>query len=331
MRLVTFQHQGRQGVGAWIDGDRRIVDISRQGAQAHPEASAAFADMVALIAAGERGWDQVRALAADPLDDLVLETAQARIMAPLPVPPQIRDFLCFEEHLIRSSAAAVTFLSGQSDDPEAKRRELEASGQWKMPEVWYKKPIYYTASRFAVSGPGDDIEWPAFSSLMDYELEFAAVIGRGGRDIPRERAREHVFGYTIFNDWSARDEQAVFMSGRLGPGKGKDFDGANTFGPCLVTADEIADPYALNMVVRVDGEERGRGSSSAMHHRFEDCIAEASRSQTIHPGEVFCSGTVGTGSGFEVFRFLKGGETVELEVEGVGVLRNRLVRTGAPT
>ena len=326
MRLVTFERNGQRSLGAWTDADRRILDLTQMAALARTDQAAAFSGMMALIEAGEGALDLARGWIERPREDAMVETRDVVVLAPLPLPAQIRDFLCFEEHLLKSSAAAITILSGRDADPEAKRRELEASGQWKIPAVWYKKPIYYTASRFAVSGPGEDIHWPAFSNFIDYELEFAAVIGKAGRDIAREDARAHIFGYTIFNDWSARDEQSVVMEGRLGPGKGKDFDQSNTLGPCLVTADEIGDPYALTMTARIDGEEWSRGSSGAMYHRFEDCIADVSRGQTVHPGEVFCSGTVGTGSGVENLRFLKGGETVELEVEGIGVLRNRLVR-----
>jgi 2-keto-4-pentenoate hydratase/2-oxohepta-3-ene-1,7-dioic acid hydratase in catechol pathway len=115
------------------------------------------------------------------------------------------------------------------------------------------------------------------------------------------------------------------MGGQLGPGKGKDFDGGNVMGPCLVTFDEMPDPYKLDMKVRVNGEERGRGNSSAMHWKFEDCIAHASRSETLHPGEFFGSGTVGDGCGLEHMRFLDKGDIVELEVEGIGILRNRVL------
>ena len=186
-------------------------------------------------------------------------------------------------------------------------------------------PVFYTCNRLAIVGPDSDVVWPAYAKLLDYELEFAAVIGRRGRDIPRERALEHVFGYTIFNDVSARDTQMREMAANLGPGKGKDFDTGNVIGPCIVTADSL-DPYALTMVARVNGEEWSRGHSGAMHHRFEDCIAHASRSATLHPGELLGSGTVGSGCGLELGRFLSPGDVVELEVEGIGVLRNRIVK-----
>jgi 2-keto-4-pentenoate hydratase/2-oxohepta-3-ene-1,7-dioic acid hydratase in catechol pathway len=194
------------------------------------------------------------------------------------------------------------------------------------PRAWYERPIFYHPSRFSVCGPEAEVPWPAYCEKLDFELEFGCYIGRPGKDIPKERARSHIFGYTIFNDFSARDEQAKEMAGQLGPGKGKDFDNANAMGPCLVTADEIGDPYRLEMAVRVNGEEWGRGNSRDMHWKFEDCIAHAARSETLQPGEFFGSGTVGNGCGLEQMRFLEPGDVVELEVEGIGVLRNRVVR-----
>ena len=119
------------------------------------------------------------------------------------------------------------------------------------------------------------MRWPAYAELLDYELELACIIGLGGVDIARDEALGHVFGYTIFNDVSARDAQMREMAGQLGPAKGKDFDTGNVFGPWIVTADEIGDPYALTMTARINGEEWSRGTSGSMHHRFEDVITGA--------------------------------------------------------
>ena len=329
MRLISFERDGEIRIGSWIDDDNRVVDLALAASSQDGAAPPSLSSMMTLIEAGEPALDLVRRLTDRRPEAAVIATSAIRLLAPLPLPAQIRDFLCFEQHLLNSSASAITILSAQAADPEAKRRELESSGSWKIPAVWYKKPIYYTASRFAVSHPDQDIRWPSYSKMLDYELELAAVIGRPGRDIARDQALEHVFGYTIFNDWSARDEQGVVMEGRLGPGKGKDFDGSNTFGPCIVTADEIGDLYALTMTARVDGVEWSRGTSGSMHHRFEDCIADVSAGQTLHPGEILCSGTVGTGCGVELLKFLQGGETVELEIDRIGVLRNRVVRDPA--
>jgi 2-keto-4-pentenoate hydratase/2-oxohepta-3-ene-1,7-dioic acid hydratase in catechol pathway len=211
-------------------------------------------------------------------------------------------------------------------DPEKALREMEAAGTFNVPKVWYERPSFYKPSRFAVCGTDQDVVWPAYSKTIDYELEFACVIGKTGRNIGKDQARDYIFGYTIFNDLSARDEQSQDMLSNLGPGKGKDFDNSNPIGPCIVTADEIPDPYALDMIVRVNGEERGRGNSREMGWKYEDCIAFVTRDETIHPGELFCSGTVGNGSGLEIGRYVEPGEVVELEIEKIGLLRNRIVR-----
>ncbi len=189
-----------------------------------------------------------------------------------------------------------------------------------------RQPIYYKCNRFAVIGPDEDVIWPAYSKAMDFELEFACYIGRRAKDVPREKARDYIVGYTIFNDMSARDTQAVEMGGMLGPAKSKDFDTGNVMGPCLVTADELPDPYDLNMVARVNGEEWGRGSTRDMRWQFEDLIAHISRSETLYPGEVLGSGTVGNGCGLEQLRYLKPDDLIELEVEGIGTLRTRIRR-----
>jgi 2-keto-4-pentenoate hydratase/2-oxohepta-3-ene-1,7-dioic acid hydratase in catechol pathway len=161
---------------------------------------------------------------------------------------------------------------------------------------------------------------------MDYELEIGVVTRRARADIPRGEAASHIFGYTIFNDFSARDTQAVESQGRLGPAKGKSFDGANVLGPWIVTPDEIGDPQALAAEVRVNGEIRSRGDTRNMLFSFEDILVHASQDETIHAGEFFGSGTVGNCSGLELGRFLEHGDVVELKVEKIGVLRNTVER-----
>ncbi len=267
-----------------------------------------FESVLEIVEGGQNALDRVaEALKRPPT---VFAADNVTLLAPIPQPPQMRDFLCFEKHL-KQAFDAVGRLSGTASQ---------------VPKVWYERPIFYHPSRFSVCGPDAEVPWPAYCEKLDFELEFGCYIGKPGKDIPKARAREHIFGYTIFNDFSARDEQAKEMAGQLGPGKGKDFDNANAMGPCLVTADELRDPYRLEMAVRVNGEEWGRGNSRDMHWKFEDCIAHASRSETLHCGEFFGSGTVGNGCGLESLRFLKPGDTVELEVEGIGILRNRVVK-----
>jgi 2-keto-4-pentenoate hydratase/2-oxohepta-3-ene-1,7-dioic acid hydratase in catechol pathway len=310
VRLATFESASTAKLGAVIDGDETIVDL-QAAQQSRADSSPALESMLALIEAGESGLELARELVEAAPADCRLPLSEVRLLAPLPRPSQIRDFLCFEEHL-RNSFAQAEKLTGQA-------REI--------PAVWYEQPIYYKANRFSVIGPDEDVMWPPYSVLMDYELELACIIGKEGRDVDAEDAGAHIFGFTIFNDASARDAQMVEMAGQLGPAKGKDFDTGNVLGPWIVTADEIGDPHTLTMVARVNGEEWSRGNSGAMHHRFEDMIAFVSRSETLFPGEVLGSGTVGTGCGLELGRFLESGDVVELEIDRIGVLRNRFVKS----
>jgi 2-keto-4-pentenoate hydratase/2-oxohepta-3-ene-1,7-dioic acid hydratase in catechol pathway len=324
MRVVTYAVNGEMRLGALIADDRRVVDFLA----ARPDAGAAFTSMQALIDAGPGALDRAREIVAESQRSRRGQTdiTSVRLLAPLTVPPQLRDFLCFEKHLIQAFDRLRHVRAASAPDPAKALRDMEEQGTFAVPKIWYERPSFYKPNRFDVCGTDQDVVWPAFSSTIDYELEFACVIGKPGRDIVKEKARAHIFGYTIFNDLSARDEQAQEMLSSLGPGKGKDFDNSNPIGPCIVTTDEIPDPYGLEMIVRVNGEERGRGNSGEMHWLFEDCIAFVSRDETVHPGELFCSGTVGNGSGLETGRFLEPGDVVELEVEKIGVLRNRILR-----
>jgi len=193
-----------------------------------------------------------------------------------------------------------------------------------IPEEWYEIPVYYKGNPDSVIGPDEDIRWPSYTEKLDYELELCAIIGKRGREISEEGAPGYIAGYTIFNDWSARDIQFREMRVGLGPALGKDF--ANSLGPCLVTPDEI-DVYTAPMVARVNGEVWSSGTQGAMRFDFLQIIAHLSREQTLMPGDVLGSGTVGRGSGLELDRWIQPGDVVELEVEGIGTLRNRVVRS----
>lgn len=321
MRLVTFKgDDGPPRLGAMLAGDR-VLDLQQAAGGA-----VELASMQSLIEAGPTAWEQARVLVESPSSKCVYGAGGYALLAPMRCPPQVRDFMCFEKHVIQAFGAAFRMRATRAASAEEKAALLAQAAAYRPPPVWYERPLYYKANRFSVSGPGDVIRWPAYSRLMDYECELACVIGVGGVDIPRERAMDHVFGYTIFNDFSARDAQGAEMAGGLGPAKGKDFDGANAFGPCIVTADEIPDPYALPMIVRVNGEERSRGSSGEMHWKFEDVIAYVSQGETLRPGEILASGTVGDGCGLEHLKFLEDGDQVEIEIPPIGVLANRVVR-----
>lgn len=237
---------------------------------------------------------------------LIYEPGQVRLLPAVTEPPMLRDFMAFEAHL-------------QNIFPRLGRE---------IPEAWYDLPVFYKGNTASIGAHGQDIAMPGYSSDddFDFEFEFAAVIGQGGTNIAPNAARNHIFGYTIYNDFSARAIQQREMSVGLGPAKGKDFHHGHVLGPWLVTADEIDDVYDLQMSASVNGEAWSSGSTAAMHWRFEDMIAHASRDEPIRAGEVFGSGTVGDGSAMERGGSLRDGDVVELQVDGLGTLRNRVVR-----
>ncbi len=323
MILATHETDGGAPAIGVVDGDS-VFDLAAGAARAG-EDPAPFASMIALMEAGEAGLDQadalVERLAGD--DDLNRPLSAVTLLSPVPVPAQIRDFLVFPGHILNASSGMrklAARLEGTAPLP------ADAKPGSEVPAIYREQPIYYKANRFSVIGTDHDVHWPGYSEVMDYELEFGVFIGRGGQDIPLERAHEHIFGYAIFNDFSARDTQMMEMQGRLGPAKGKDFATGNAIGPWIVTRDEIPDPYALSMAARINGEAWSLGTSAGMLHSFEDMIAFVSRDEMLHPGEFFGSGTTGGGSGLEQDRYLSDGDVVELEVERIGVLRNRVLR-----
>ena len=315
--------------GAVMPGGDNVLDLAQAAELLDVGVRSRFVSLQAIIEGGPEALHAAYSMLDKAPDEAVVDMQSLQLLSPLPAPVQMRDFLCFEKHLLQAFEAGIKIRAAQSEDPEKAEAALRASGRFDVPQIWYQQPVYYKCNRFAVVGTGEDVVWPGYSSVMDYELEVAAVIGRQGKDIPVSAAMDHVFGFTIFNDFSARDAQTIEMEGMLGPAKGKDFDGANVLGPCITTLDEIGDPYALEMIARVNDEEWSRGNTSTMHWKFEDMIAHASRSETIYPGEVFGSGTVGNGCGLELMRFLKDGDRVELEVEKIGRIQNRVIRNKA--
>lgn len=325
MRLVTYHDEhGMMRPGALIEADSAIVDLGIAARSTGLGAWPAFTSILALVEAGEEAMEEARRMVAQAPAASVIERAAVKLCAPIQPPPQMRDCSCFELHLKQSFAAARRARVAHLPNPEEALAQMSTRADERVIATFNRQPIYYKCNRFAVIGPDEDVIWPAYSKAMDFELEFACYIGRKARDVPRDKARDYIVGYTIFNDMSARDTQAVEMGGMLGPAKSKDFDTGNVMGPCLVTADELPDPYDLTMVARVNGEEWGRGTTRDMRWQFEDLIAHISRSETLYPGEVLGSGTVGNGCGLEQLRYLKPDDLIELEVEGIGVLRTRI-------
>ncbi|MFT4289426.1 fumarylacetoacetate hydrolase family protein [Nocardioides sp.] len=310
MKLATYLADGEERLGV-VDTDHdQVVDARSAHRRAEGSDLPALASMQALIEAGPAALETLAGLVvgADDPDRLPLSTT--RLAAPLPRPRQIRDFLLFEKH-VRNCLAQESRLTG-NDRP--------------VPPAWYEFPTYYRGNPSTVVGHDTDIVRPAYTDMLDFELELGCIIGRTGKDISADDALDHVFGFTIFNDVSARDIQMRMAPVGMGPCKGKDFDTSNVLGPWIVTRDEIGDPYDLQMTARVNGEEWGSGSSGDMQFNWSEVIAFVSQSETLHPGEVLGSGTVGTGCGLEQGRFLEDGDVIELEIERVGTLRNKVTR-----
>ncbi len=327
MRLLTFRHEGAVQLGALAPDGETVVALAAAGRARSGRAAHGSGSLLELLQAGPAAFEHAADLVdwatrTDAAPGVTVALSAVELLPPIPRPPSLRDALLFEDHWINSTRTGVLTRLAAVDARLERALGERRSLAHRLTRAFYLQPQYYNASTTTLVGSGATVRIPAYCDVFDYELEWAAVIGREGADIPVERAREHIAGYTIFNDFSARDEQRRAMRSLLGPGKGKDFDTGNALGPWLVTRDEIPEPYGLAMTARVNGAEWSRGSTAGMHWSFEDLIAHVSRSETLHVGDVLGSGTVGLGCGLEHGAFLKAGDVVELEVERIGVLRN---------
>jgi 2-keto-4-pentenoate hydratase/2-oxohepta-3-ene-1,7-dioic acid hydratase in catechol pathway len=343
MKLFTYKKADDplNHIGIFIHGVAQGIDLQHAymlfERNRDPEIKHAFSHMLSLTVSPQAlvtarnvaDWahDEIsRKSGYLEAEGILFALPEVQLLAPVPNPPSIRDFITFESHVKQSINGVLKFLNPRLAVLNKGFKRIFKKSLVKPPRLWYEIPAYYKGNPGSVTGHLADIEWPDFTEYLDYELEIGIYIGKQGRDIPREKAHEYIAGYTIFNDFSARDLQVKEMQLRLGPTKSKDFDTGNVMGPFLVTADEIQDPYNLEMVARVNGAEWSRGNSRDMYYRFEDLIAYVSRYETLYPGDFFGSGTVGNGCGLEHSRWLKPGDVVELEVEGLGILQNRILK-----
>ena len=299
--FTTTTGLGLPRLGAASPVGDRVLDV---GVWARSRGADSPADLVDLVEASastqERVTDLVRSAAPDDVG--WVRAAEVRYAAPVRAPNSLRDFLAFRDHVERGAARRGT----------------------PVPEAWDRIPVFYKGNRRSIVGPDDVVAWPSYTAQMDFECEVAAVVGRGGRDVPAEQALEHVFGWTIMDDWSARDVQKDEMACWLGPAKAKDF--ATTLGPWLVTADEWSPEDPHLMEVLVDGEVWTTGSTAGRRWSFAEMIAWASLDEDLHPTDVLGSGTFGGGCGLDLDRWLPDDCTVTLRVEGLGELTNRVVR-----
>ncbi len=310
MKFVTFINK-KQEQRAGLLMDDYVIDLERSSDGVLPS------DMKRLIQQqdkylpvvehlNQKGMTHMSSLL---LKNAVYETGEITLCAPLPEPSSIRDFYAFEQHVKTAR----------------RNRGLD------MIPDWYEIPVFYFTNHQAVKGPDSEIEKPSMTDCLDYELEVACVIGKKGRNITVDEAEDYIFGYCILNDWSARDLQRQEMKVGLGPAKGKDF--ATSIGPYIVTKEELVsykkgEHLNLEMTAKVNGKLLSSGNLSDLYYSFARMIERASQDVTIYPGDIIGSGTVGTGCilelGTDVHRWLESGDTVELEVTGLGVLRNKI-------
>lgn len=302
MRFVTYRSGSADPRLGVLDGDRI-------------HALPAGVTLVGLLGDdGERLRAAGEAALSDPRDVLDLSTVE--LLAAVPAPPTVRDFMTFERHVEGTA-------------------KLAGADAVVAPE-WYEIPTFYFTNPYAVIGPGDDVPVPPGCTLFDLELEVAAVIGRGGRDITAEGAGPHIAGFCLLNDWSARDLQFAEMQIRLGPAKGKDT--SLSLGGVFVTPDELA-PYRsgtsfdLEMTASINGEVLGTDNWSSMHYSYEEMIEHASRGTEVRPGDVLGSGTSGGGclaefwgrEGLGSRPSLVAGDEVTISVEHLDTMTSRIV------
>lgn len=320
MKLYTFVLEGIERLGAQNDDGNMVDLLAASGGDDR------FASMLSLIRSGEMGLELARRLIVNAEAGAVFAMEGLLLAAPIPRPPKLRGHSTFEAHLLQSAEGAARRLAERTADPLAAYEQIRSSMNLdKMPSPgWYKTPGYYLMDTSLVIGTDREVVWPAYSNWIDYELELVAVIGTPGKDISAQNAQNHIFGYTMVNDLSARDAQLEAMATGMGPAKGKDFDDSNPMGPCIVTADEIPDPYALMTRVRINGEQWSQTDGRAAQFRFDQCIAYASMAQALQPGELISTGTLPGCSSLELQRTVHRGDLIEFEVDRIGILRVRI-------
>jgi 2-keto-4-pentenoate hydratase/2-oxohepta-3-ene-1,7-dioic acid hydratase in catechol pathway len=317
MKLVTFKNKKNETRIGWLQNDK-VVDMNLANAQLPT-------DMLSFIDNHEEYFSIIKVIGnIEPHYDL----SEVKLLAPLPNPGSFRDYIGFEQHMLNASKSFGHTIG----------------------QAWYEMPVFYFTNHHAIYGPDDEIKRPDKETKLDIELEMAVIIGKKGKDIKAADAGDYIFGYTVFNDWTARAIQKKEMEIPLGPHKGKDF--ANAIGPCIVTADEMeqyrvpfsesffeaplkipavkGDRFNLKMASRINGQTICEGNYKTIHYNFAQMIERAAENNvTLMPGDILGSGTVGWGSlienNFSVHRPLEPGDVVELEIEGIGILKNKVI------
>ncbi len=321
MKLIAFAVNGEKFFGG-VTGDLQLAVDFSQVRKARGAEFPAPGSLQELIEQGEEGLEAARAdlswVESNTSAAGVYPLSEVRLLAPTGIPLKLRCFSVYKGHMENAVNAVLNDKLGRM------AALLRATGLVKVPKGLIETPLYYKGNNASVTGPDDEILTPSTTERMDYEMELAVILKSGGLNIKPEDAMQHVFGYTIFNDFSARDLMAKEVMSRRGPLKGKDFATSNTLGPWVVTADEIPDPYNLKATVKVNGVVKGTSKTSLMSQIIDAQIAEASRHENVIAGEVIGTGCMPDGCGFERLEFLKPGDLVEIEMEKIGTLRNRI-------
>ncbi|MCC6546567.1 fumarylacetoacetate hydrolase family protein [Candidatus Sumerlaeota bacterium] len=322
MRLVTFQRRSASRRAGLLLRGNRVLDVSR--AYGHDKndrnskrrndtqgliesLQALSSSILEIIKAGPETIAELvhleKMAVAGDLEDCIFSLGDSPLVAPIPTPPLLLHFEAHEAHAKSIHAA----MHGDAIP---------------FPEVWHQFPLYYVGNPTGLLGMNKEVLFPEGEDQMDFELELAAVLGRDVSGVGAKEAEGAIIGYTIVNDWSARCLQRKSASLGLGPVVAKGF--ATSMGPCLVTKDELEDPFNLRMTVRINDEVVSSGTTHGARYSFGEMIAYASESGTLPAGTVICSGAFQNGSGAEIGRYLRQGDVVDLEIEGIGTLRNQV-------
>ena len=294
MKLLTFTKGNPEKCLLGLLVNDKVLDLNLASKNKIPP------DMLSFIQGQEQFLNQAKELVKNPDPTTLYSIADIEIKAPILTPPSLKDFFAFEEHAKAG----------------AKRRNEQ------IPDQWYEIPAYYKGNHREIYGFGDEIPWPYYTKRLDFECEIACVIGKKGKNISESDAKKYIFGYMIFNDFSARDIQKKEMLLRMGPAKGKDF--ANSFGPYLVTKDEVEPLQDFAMKVSVNKEVWSTGHFKDQYWGFPLMVSYVSQEETIYPGDILGSGTFYKGCGLDLDRWIQPGDTIELEVPILGMLRNKV-------
>jgi 2-keto-4-pentenoate hydratase/2-oxohepta-3-ene-1,7-dioic acid hydratase in catechol pathway len=298
MKFVTFERVGGQSIGLWLEG-QGVLDLEL-AAELKGETPVATT-MIAFIAAGAPALKAAKALAANPPKDAIFKAADVKLLAPIPRP------------------AKNVFCVGRNYMDHVQEGDRMFNRDPSIPTV----PNFFSKTPTTVVGPDADVHYPVkVTQAFDYEIELGVIIGKGGSNISKEKALEHVFGYTIINDVTARDLQRTHVQWF----KGKTLDTTCPMGPWIVDAEEIGDPKSMELTFLLNGEQRQKASTAQMIFDVPAIIESLSAGLTLEPGDVIASGTPsGVGFGMEPKGLLKGGDLMECHISKIGVLKNRVV------